>query len=170
MDRRRPLRGKDSPPESSGEDPIVISLRTASYAHPKIEAEMGAKLQKGSRPSSIITSKDLPLAPPEMIESDDRVAVLNAKLLGLAHRRNNINRSIQQMTELMPKDTLMTSAEVQRKREDEKRKVEILREELADIQQQEFDLGLKLHRANKRRERESEFEEGGSLWIRRITG
>ena len=78
--------------------------------------------------------------------------------------------SIQQMTELMPKDMLLSSIEVQRKREDEKRKVEMLKQELADIQQQEFDLGLKLHRANKRRERESEFEEGGSLWIRRITG
>lgn len=157
MERRRPLRGKDSPQEPSGEDPIVISLRTANYQKPR-EAD------------AMSTGKDLPLAPPEMIESADRVAVLSAKLLGLAHRRNNINKSIQQMTELMPKDMLLSSIEVQRKREDEKRKVELLKQELADIQQQEFDLGLKLHRANKRRERESEFEEGGSLWIRRITG
>lgn len=170
MERRRPLRGGGTPPEATPEDPIVISLKTATYASPKLDVEMDAKMNKGRSPSIMSTAKDLPLAPPEMIESDDRVAVLNAKLMGLAHRRNNINKSIQQMTELMPKDMLLTSAEVHHKREEEKRKVEILREELADVQQQEFDLGLKLHRANKRRERESEYEESGSLWIRRITG
>jgi chromosome segregation ATPase len=167
MDRRRPLRGKESPKETS-DDPVVISLKTASYAKAAAEAERRA--ENDDRPPSVMsTGKDLPLAPPEMLESDDRVAVLNAKLLGLAHRRNNINRSIQQMTELMPKDRLLESADVQRKREEEKRKVDHLKEELADIQQQEFDLGLKLHRAYKRRDREAEFDSGGTLWIRRIT-
>ena len=103
-----------------------------------------------------------------MVESKDRVVVLNAKLEALAHRRNNITRSIKQMTELMPADRLMESAEVLRKREEEKKKVENLKEELAEIQQQEYDLGLKLHRAYKRQEREAGYE-SGTLWVRRFT-
>lgn len=103
-----------------------------------------------------------------MVESKDRVVLLNAKLEGLAHRRNNINRSIKQMTELMPADRLLESAEVMQKREEEKKKVEKLREELAEIQQQEYDLGLKLHRAYKRQDRDADYE-SGTLWVRRFT-
>jgi seryl-tRNA synthetase len=115
------------------------------------------------------TSKALPPAPPELLSAHDRVGNLNARLDNLAHRRNNINRSIKQMTELMPSDNLMASAEVLRKREVERMKVERLREELADVQQEEYDLGLKLHRAYKRLDREAEFEPTG-LWVRRVTG
>jgi hypothetical protein len=73
------------------------------------------------------------------------------------------------MTELMPNDNLMASAQVLRKREVERMKVEGLREELAEVQQEEYELGLKLHRAYKRLDREAEFEPTG-LWVRRVTG
>ncbi|KAJ3534466.1 hypothetical protein NM208_g7525 [Fusarium decemcellulare] len=122
------------------------------------------------RPVSVIsTDKALPPAPPELQSANDRVANLTARLDSLAHRRMNINRGIKQMTELMPTDNLMASADVLRKREVEKRKVEGLKEELAEIQREEHDLGLKLYRANKRLEREANFE-SSSLWVRRVTG
>jgi hypothetical protein len=129
-----------------------------------------------SRPSSILstatnTNKDLPPAPPETSATSarDRVALLNAQLSGLGNRRINLNRSIKQMTELMPTDTIMATAEVLHKREVEKRKVEVLKEELADVQRQEYELGLKLHRAYKRLERDADWE-GTALWVRRVTG
>ena len=62
----------------------------------------------------------------------------------------------------------MASADVIRRREIEKKKVEGLKEELAEIQREEYDLGLKLYRANKRLEREAAFEPS-SLWVRRVT-
>lgn len=102
------------------------------------------------------------------MSANDRVAYLNARLDSLSHRRLNINKSIKQMTELMPAGSLMSSAEVLRKRESEKQKVEGLKKELSEIQIEEYDLGLKLYRANKRLERESNFE-GSSLWVRRAT-
>lgn len=72
------------------------------------------------------------------------------------------------MTELMPADNVTAAPEVQRKREMEKLKVEGLREEEADVRQQEHELGLKLHRAYKRKDKEAVYEPTG-LWVRRIT-
>ena len=128
-----------------------------------------------SRPTSILstatnTNKDLPLAPPETSANTarDRVALFNAQLSSLGNRRINLNRSVKQMTELMPTDTIMATAEVLHRREVEKRKVEVLKEELADVQRQEYDLGLKLHRAYKRLDRDADWE-GTALWVRRVT-
>lgn len=125
------------------------------------------------RPSSRASdiNKTLPPAPPEQSadQAQDRVGLLNAQLRALANRRININRSIQQMTELMPTDKLMNSAEVVRKRESEKKKVETLRQELADVQREEYELGLKLHRAYKRQDRDADWEPT-TLWVRRVTG
>lgn len=78
-------------------------------------------------------------------------------------------KSIRQMTELMPTDHVVETAEVRRKREEEKRKVDFLKEEEADIRRQEHDLGLKLHRAWKRKDNEGAFESTG-LWVKRVTG
>ncbi|KAL7912045.1 hypothetical protein GGI35DRAFT_304844 [Trichoderma velutinum] len=129
----------------------------------------GSNTESTHRSSILSTAKPLPPAPPELASApDDRIAQLNAALSALAHRRVNINKSIQQMTELMPRDNLMASAEVLRKREVEKQKVEGLRQELAEIQHEEYDLGLKLHRAYKRQEKDAEYEVTG-LWVRRIT-
>jgi hypothetical protein len=128
-----------------------------------------ANLKQSDRPPSIMSiDKALPLAPPEMVDTSDRITLLSARLSGLANRRNNLNRSIKQMTELMPTDSLMASADVLKKREEEKQKVERLREELANVQQEEYELGLKLHRAYKRQDRDGDYE-SGTLWVRRVT-
>lgn len=164
MDRRRPVPGNESA-KSPTDEPIVISIKSTLSS-----SKAGADRANADRPISITsTTKALPLAPPEMQSANDRVAYLNARLESLAHRRTNINRGIKQMTELMPTDNLMSSTEVLRKREIEKQKVEDLKEELSEIQREEYDLGLKLYRANKRLERESDFE-GSALWVRRATG
>lgn len=114
-------------------------------------------------------SKPLPPAPPEISLADDPVSQLNARINGLAHRRANIEKSIKQMTELMPQDNLLASDQVLRKREEEKQKVDGLREELAEIQRDEYDLGLKLFRAYKRQNKEAEYEPT-TLWVRRVAG
>ena len=73
------------------------------------------------------------------------------------------------MTEMMPTDNITLTTEVRRKRDAEKLKVEGLREEEADVRQQEHDLGLKLHRAWKRKDKDAAYEPTG-LWVRRVTG
>ena len=121
----------------------------------------------GSKRTSNI-AKTLPQSPAEA-QSNDLLSSLQAQLDDLAHRRNNITKSIRQMTELMPTDGVLITDEVRRKREMEKMKVEGLREEEADIRRQEHEIGLRLHRAWKRRDKNAEFEPTG-LWVRRVTG
>ncbi|KOS16838.1 hypothetical protein ESCO_004734 [Escovopsis weberi] len=124
-------------------------------------------LDIGLRPASILfIDKPLPLAPPELVSLEDRIAHLHAVLSGLALRRLNVARSIKQMTELMPVDNLLRKGDILERRESEKRKLEGLRDELAEVQRLQHDLGLKLHRAYKRQERESMFEPT-TLWVRR---
>ncbi|KAI9171528.1 hypothetical protein HJFPF1_01014 [Paramyrothecium foliicola] len=186
MDRRRPNPGADSI-KASSIDPVIISMKApypsapsprAFSADHKTHANPNSSLQSPafndgeitqSPDMMMSTSKALPPAPPELTAASDRVAHLNARLESLAHRRVNLTKSIKQMTELMPSDTLMASAEVIRKREIEKQKVEVLREELAEVQREEYDLGLKLHLAYKRLDREADFESTG-LWVKRVTG
>ncbi|KAH7329061.1 hypothetical protein B0I35DRAFT_404332 [Stachybotrys elegans] len=179
LDRTRPI-----PPENQKINPtapIVISMQTTYTESPTAihEHEKPATTTElchtvadpnSDEPAISImsTSKALPPAPPEL-SAADRVGQLNARLESLAYRRVNITRSIKQMTELMPTDNLLASAEVLRRRESEKLKVEQLKEELAEVQREEYDLGLKLHLAYKRLERDSEFE-SSSLWVRRVTG
>lgn len=179
MDRRRPFSGASG--AKASEEPIFISMSSPYSAVDKgkqsalqhtehaSHARVTSDADSADRRSSILSmAKPLPPAPHELSSSQDRVAHLNAQIQGLAHRRININRSIQQMTELMPTDNLMASSQVLRKREAEKQKVEALKEELAEVQREEYDLGLKLHRAYKRLDKDAEFEPT-TLWVRRVT-
>jgi hypothetical protein len=106
---------------------------------------------------------------PDEAQSHDLVTSLQAQLDDLAHRRGNITKSIRQMTELMPTDNLVVTDEVRRKREMEKMKIERLKTEEADVRREEHDIGLRLHRAWKRRDKEAVYEPTG-LWVRRVTG
>ncbi|KAL8366994.1 hypothetical protein RB595_007888 [Gaeumannomyces hyphopodioides] len=196
MDRRRPkLRDSGGSSLAGDQSPVVISLKDAQWstgAHRKplgpgagnggasggSSGSEGEKTPTGQyhprhRPESIMSTagsiyKSLPPAPPEA-SAVDRVDAINARLLALANRRINISRSVKQMTELMPTDNIMASAEVLHKREVERRKVDTLRAELAEVQREEYELGIKLHRAYKRIDREAHYEPT-TLWVRRVTG
>lgn len=129
-----------------------------------------------SRPASIMSNMDKDLPPPPSQQASnvaptthDRITQLNSQLQDLANRRLNINRAIRQMTELMPQDNLLLPDDVRRKREIEKRKIEELQGKLADIQREEHELGMKLHRAYKKLDKQAEYEPT-TLWVRRATG
>ncbi|KAK4663008.1 hypothetical protein QC763_601160 [Podospora pseudopauciseta] len=159
----------DNSPVTSPIDQFMTSPFTTHTEQLRMVNPAVARAQAIERPSSRASdiNKSLPPAPPEG-EAQDRVGLLNAQLRALANRRININRSITQMTEMMPTDKLMNSEEVIRKREIEKKKVEALKQELSEVQREEYELGLKLHRAYKRLDRDNEFEPTG-LWVRRVT-
>lgn len=156
-----------SSPYGAGSQIAVSS--EASLSGPAIHGRTVSNMESSRRSLIMSMSKPLPPVPPELASSpNDRIAQLSAVLTGLARRKVNISKSIQQMTELMPRDTLMASEEVLRKRESEKQKIQRLKQELAEIQHEEYDLGLKLHRAYKRQEKDAEYEPT-TLWVRRIT-
>ncbi|KAM7217078.1 hypothetical protein V8F06_007593 [Rhypophila decipiens] len=174
MDRRRPHPDGDGH-SSNPPSPIAARDRKAAAAGmgPAIARVRAATTDLPDRRLSTASSinKMLPPAPPETSagEAQDRVGLLNAQLQGLANRKINITRSIKQMTELMPTDNLMDSTLVRTKREMEKRKVEALKLELSEVQREEYELGLKLHRAYKRLDKDGQFEPT-VLWVRRVTG
>ncbi|KAL7925105.1 hypothetical protein ACQKWADRAFT_285060 [Trichoderma austrokoningii] len=161
-------RAQMSSPYGAGSQ--IAASSEASLSGPAPHGRTVSNMESSTRRGSLMSiTKPLPPAPPELASSGgDRITQLSATLSALAHRKLNITKSIHQMTELMPRDNLMASAEVLRKREIEKQKVEGLKEELADIQREEYDLGLKLHRAYKRQEKDAEYEPT-TLWVRRIT-
>ncbi|KAI0842188.1 hypothetical protein F5Y06DRAFT_259215 [Hypoxylon sp. FL0890] len=182
LDRKRPVvsgydgvRSRDSSPSI---EPVKISLdsyyMTSAVSRPR-QASASSNVQDRNASRLSIASlpdkdKSLPPAPPEtQSQTQDRVAQLNAKLQSLGNRRINLNIGIKQMTELMPTDNLLASSAVLQKREEEKRKVEAMRLELAEVERESYELGLKLHRAYKRMDREAEYEPT-TLWVRRVTG
>lgn len=184
LDRKRPIvagyegQGPRSPPIDN-----VVRIDMSSPFQRDAPSSAGARVPSnkplakhgglfGGGANASVTSlsseyKCLPPAPPED-EAKDRVAQLNAKLSSLGNRRININTAIKQMTELMPTDNVLASDAVVRKRELEKRKVENLKVELAEVDRESYELGLKLHRAYKRLDRDAEYEPT-TLWVRRVT-
>jgi hypothetical protein len=42
-------------------------------------------------------------------------------------------------------------------------------DELTEIKREEYDVGIKLHRAWKKREREDPNAAGSAIWVRRVT-
>lgn len=145
------------------------------FLGPRSPATGSDSNSNSSRPASIMSNMDKDLPPPpsqapaSATSTGDRINQLNSQLQDLANRRLNINRAIRQMTELMPQDNLMLPDEVRRKREVEKRKIEELNAKLADIGREEHDLGMKLHRAYKKLDQQTEYEPT-TLWVRRATG
>ncbi|QSZ28821.1 hypothetical protein DSL72_003326 [Monilinia vaccinii-corymbosi] len=139
-------------------DPITISI-TSSLPREKPHPQ---------RSSSSALTKSLPNTPAETA-SLDPISTLQARLETLARRRQNIERSIKQMTELMPTDRMIITEEVRRKREGEKKQIEELRKQEAEIRREEHECGMKLHRAWKRKDNQAGYE-GTGLWVRRVTG
>ena len=158
IDRRRPIKlpnfdsAKSTARKAVPQSPIFISLSSSS-------ATAGSAGRRNS------CNKMLPKTPSESA-STDRVQVLQAKLDDLANRRANLQKSIKAMTELMPQDALAIGMEARRQAE-ERRKVQQLREDLADVEREAHEAGLKLHRALKRRDAEAVYEPT-TLWVRRV--
>ncbi|OHE99040.1 hypothetical protein CORC01_05730 [Colletotrichum orchidophilum] len=190
MNRKRPPVLKSTSPSINPDQPFVISMSSPymsgafnentspppartqlpSQKQPLPRTSSASLYSSSSRPESVwSTSKALPPPPTELSMVNDRVGYLNARLESLGNRRININQAIKQMTELMPTDSILASEAVLRKREAEKRKVEALKVELAEVQREEYEIGLKLHRAYKRMDRNAEYEPT-TLWVRRVTG
>ncbi|CCD47676.1 hypothetical protein ACHAP3_008266 [Botrytis cinerea] len=145
--------------------------RKAINSNSPITISMTSSLPREHNPpprSSSTVTKSLPSTPAESASSDP-ISTLEARLEALKHRRQNIEKSIKQMTELMPADRMIVTEEVRRKREVEKKQIEVLREEEAEIRKEEHECGLKLHRAWKRKDKQAGYEETG-LWVRRVTG
>jgi hypothetical protein len=111
------------------------------------------------------TSKALP-APPTTLSASDHIAVLESQMEDLRIRRNNVYRLLNDLNNAAPPNPLITDYKRARLAEQRKRTFE---DELSDIKRVEHDVGMKLHRAWKKREREDPNQGGSAIWIRRVT-
>ncbi|PGH17781.1 hypothetical protein AJ79_00922 [Helicocarpus griseus UAMH5409] len=113
---------------------------------------------------SMSTTKTLPRSPPEM-EAGNRIDALEAKLNDLARRKGNINTIIHELTQVVQPSSiaydLATRSEV-------KKTVASLDNELADIRKEEHEVGMKLMRARKKQDEQSNYEPS-SIWVKRVT-
>lgn len=80
-------------------------------------------------------------------------------------RRSNVYRLLNDLNHAAPPNPLITDFKRARLVEQRKRAFE---DELSEIRREEHDVGLKLHRAWKKREREDP-NTGSALWVRRVT-
>ncbi len=110
----------------------------------------------------IRNSKSLPQSPPEL-ESVDLITSLQAQLDNLHHQRGNIQRLLRDLSQLnLTTHGIASRAEI-------KRKADKLQLELSQIMREEHDIGLRLHRAWRRKDQQESREPTG-LWVRRVTG
>ncbi|KAI9883778.1 MAG: U4/U6 small nuclear ribonucleoprotein prp4 [Watsoniomyces obsoletus] len=138
-----------------------ISSRMSGTSH---ISQMTPTYPASVAPSIASTAKNLPPSPEET-ESSDLITTLQAKLDNLQHRRTNLQRITTDMEK-----HLSPSANVDKAMRDSmKNTVEQWKAELDEIVRQQHEIGLRLHRAWRRREREECLDEPTGLWVRRIT-
>lgn len=113
-----------------------------------------------------LTCKSLPPSPPEA-QSVDLISSLQAQLDNLRHQRGNLQRITQDLQRLLSPGP---NALDRHARADLKKTVDECNADLDEIIRQEHDVGMRLHRAWRRQERDELLDEPTGLWVRRVTG
>ncbi|KAF2205020.1 hypothetical protein GQ43DRAFT_468607 [Delitschia confertaspora ATCC 74209] len=111
------------------------------------------------------THKALPRPPTELATSD-HIEILEAQLADIRLRHSNVGRLLSDLNTLAPPNPFVTDFRRMRLREARKKEFE---DELADIRREEHEVGLRLHRAWRRREREDPNGSESAIWVRRVT-
>ncbi|PLB52970.1 hypothetical protein P170DRAFT_119378 [Aspergillus steynii IBT 23096] len=104
------------------------------------------------------------LSPEEQAES--RIESLEARKDSLIRRRNNINTIIHELTQVIQPSSVAYDMAA---REEVKKTVSSLNNELAEIKREEHEIGLKLFRAWKKRDERNNYGGGSGLWVKRVT-
>jgi septal ring factor EnvC (AmiA/AmiB activator) len=95
-----------------------------------------------------------------------RIDMLEAKRNELVRRKANINTMINELTQVIQPSSIAYDMAA---REEVKKTVASLNSELADIQKEEHEVGLKLLRAWKKRDDNDFYGSSSSLWVKRVT-
>lgn len=153
LNRRRPVPSIASTHPSTTRKPAPSpSPRTVSSPIP-------------SPPSS--ATKALPLPPPRLA-SADHVGSLQAQLDDLALRRGNLQRALRDLQARqrgVGANPLVADIAARRRLE---ARASALEDGIAEVASEEHDVGLRLHRAWRRKADGGEL--GATLWVRRVTG
>ncbi|KAI4633113.1 hypothetical protein J4E80_000476 [Alternaria sp. BMP 0032] len=151
LNRRRPVPPLDREPAP------MAKIYTPSPRSPYASSTFSNSSQK--------SQKALPL-PPSQLSAIDHIAYLESQQEDLRIRRNNVYRLLKDLNNAAPPNPLLTDFKKARVAEERKK---AFQEELDEIRREEHDVGLKLHRAWKKRERDDPNSNGSALWVRRVT-
>ncbi|KAL5338714.1 hypothetical protein BJX70DRAFT_388436 [Aspergillus crustosus] len=159
-----------SPPASiletaSQSSDTARSIMSRARPVPSANIAINKRPVRKPTPSEIPSNKALPPNPAEMT-AQGRIEMLEAKRNDLGRRKININTIINELTQVIQPSSIAYDMAA---REEVKKTVASLNNELAEIKKEEHDIGLKLVRAWKKREDEDFYGQGGSLWVQRVT-
>jgi hypothetical protein len=168
LSRRRPIPQSDRAPSNplpprkplDPTTPGTAKIRTDTMSSPISSSPISP-----TSTYSTSTEKALPL-PPTSLSAASHIAVLESALEDLRIRRNNVYRLLNDLNKAAPPNPLVTDFKRARLVEQRKRSFE---DELTEIKREEYDVGIKLHRAWKKREREDPNAAGSAIWVRRVT-
>lgn len=118
-----------------------------------------------SQASEELTSKPLPDCPPEK-QAENRIEALEARREVLARRMGNIDTIIHELTQVIQPSSIAYDIAV---RDEVKRTVSSLNNELADIKREDHEIGLTLFRAYKKRDDNGAYGSSTSFWVKRVT-
>ena len=157
-------------PQTSAEPPPPLPTPPSPVLNRKRPVPTsGVSLPRGTNrkptPSEATNSgaKSLPVLPPA--EVVDRVASLSAKIEALTRRRAELQTMIHELTQVVQPSSIKYDMA---SRQEIKKTVARLEAETATVTKDIHETGMKLHRAQKRRDEDSLYEPTG-LWVRRVT-
>jgi hypothetical protein len=158
-----PDSGQSGPPS-----PILSRRRPIPTSNDKAVTRKPPPSHSPPSPTNISTarSKSLPQSPPEA-QSVDLITTLQAQLDDLHTRRSNLQKILRELSLLLPPNPSTHNISA---RGEMRKRVDDHKMELAEIQKEEHEVGLRLHRAWRRRDKENELGEPTGLWVRRVTG
>ncbi|KAF2997678.1 hypothetical protein E8E13_006120 [Curvularia kusanoi] len=168
LNRRRPIPQADKIPEvpparkpvPAARSPVATRTRPAALPTPT-----SPKAESTFSTATTGTHKALP-QPPTTRAATDHVSLLESQVEDLRVRRSNVYKVLKDLNAAAPSNPMLTDFKTARLMEQKKKALE---EELAEIKIEEHDIGLKLHRAMRKRELDDP-NSGSALWIRRVTG
>lgn len=137
----------------------ISSAKLAARKPTPLEVRKSNGLGSGDR----CHSKSLPKSPPEA-QAVTRVASLEAQRDNLRRRRINLQTVIHELTNVIQPSSI---AYDMASRREIKRTVNGLNVELTEVVKEEHETGLKLHRAYKRHDENSAYE-NSFLWVKRL--
>jgi len=158
LNRHRPFAASDKVPSRK---PVSTATMSTQFSPPSPRPDSTFSTSTWGTTN---TQKALP-RPPTEISAADHVDTLEAQMEDLRIRRSNVFRLLNDLNNMAPPNPLIT--DFKRMRLVDRRKKEF-EEQLAEIRREEHDVGLRLHRAYRKRENADPGSES-AIWIRRVT-
>ena len=152
-------------PVSTTASVLPFSSTAVNQSRSSIVSRKPLASDKVRSSSMMSTSKSLPPTPTEL-EAGDKISTLEARLEDLSRRRRNISKIDRELHDSLKRNAIEYSM---RKRKEVEQKITDLGMELDDVMREEHDIGLQLHRAQKKRDKADCYEHPTGLWIKRVT-